>query len=193
MRYADMLLTGRGVVIDQSRAVTLYRNAADAGVAEARFSLGNCLAEGRGVGLDMNAAVREWTLAAEAGHAPAQFRLATQLKGAKGPPGTPPPASSDAVGAARWFERAAKQGHVAAQANLARAYAAGEGVTRSPMDAYVWSTLALEGGVRETGGMGTMILTKLRGQAEKDLTPDQLTAARQRIAAFKPMPEAPAR
>lgn len=188
-RLADSLLNGRGVPIDPTRAVRLYQEAADAGVPEASYSLGQCYADGRGVPQDTAAARQAWTKAAESGYAPAQFKVGTGLMAGHTGPGAPPAPPQDAAAAARWFERAARQGHVGAQANIARAYAKGEGVDRNAAEAYYWSSLALAGGVRETGGMGAMILTKLHGQVEKELSPDQLAAVKQRVADFRATPE----
>ena len=52
----------------------------------------------------------------------------------------------DLSAAAFWYRRAALQGHPVAQLNLGELYRRGEGLPRRPVQAYLWFTLAIEGG-----------------------------------------------
>jgi TPR repeat protein len=177
-RLADLLITGRGVIIDQPRALALYRQAADAGLSEAQFSLGTALSEGRGTpnhAKDMKEAIRWWTTAASAGYAPAQFQMAICRQ--RGLDGSPP----DNSAAFAWFQRAANQGHVASQANVGRAYLKAEGVPKDAAKAYMWSWLAIEN--------GAPLAKRTTDAAAKELTESQIAEAKRMAAEFKPHEE----
>ena len=74
--YADMLMTGRGVEKDVKLAMHYYADAADKGVPEAAFVLGEYL---RNSG-DSKNALMAYQQALDGGYAPAGVRIA-QLKG----------------------------------------------------------------------------------------------------------------
>ncbi|HMN42297.1 MAG TPA: outer membrane protein assembly factor BamD [Phycisphaerales bacterium] len=177
-RLADLLMSGRGVVIDRPRALALYRLAADAGDLEAMFSLGIALSEGRGTpgGVkNMPEAVRRWTTAASSGYAPAQFQMG--LCRQNGMDGTPP----DHTAAFAWFQRAATQGHVASEANVGRAYLKAEGVPKDAQQAYMWSWLALEN--------GAALAKRTCDAAARELSESQIADAKHAAAEFTPHPE----
>lgn len=180
-RLADLLLSGRGVVIDRPRALTLYREAAQAGLPEAQLSLGLALSQGLGTpgGVkDMKEAVRWWTAAAESGYAPAQFQMGVcKMRVMDGPP-------RDPAAAFRWFQRAADQGHVASQANVGRALLSGEGVGKDALKAYMWATLAFDGGAD--------LSKRTLDAAAKELSEPQIAEAKRLAAEFRPRPEHPA-
>jgi len=71
--FATLMVTG--VAKDAEQAVSWYRRAADAGDADAQFSLGGCYSQGDGVAKDAEQAVSWYRRAADAGDADAQFNL----------------------------------------------------------------------------------------------------------------------
>lgn len=75
-----MYARGAGVSEDESEAVRWYRLAAQQGLAEAQFSLGNMYFNGRGVPQDYEEAARWVRLAAAQGNALAQITLASMLR-----------------------------------------------------------------------------------------------------------------
>jgi TPR repeat protein len=74
MRLAEMHWDGRAGEggRDEEHAVACWRRAAEAGVAEAQYSMGTTCADGAGgQAADMGAAKRWWRLAADQGFEPA--------------------------------------------------------------------------------------------------------------------------
>ena len=69
--YADMLMTGNGVSQDQQEALKYYSLAAEKGVPEAAFVLGEYL-RSRG---DRAGALKAYQQAVDGGYAPAQIRI----------------------------------------------------------------------------------------------------------------------
>jgi len=55
-------------------------------------------------------------------------------------------AAQDPAQAAEWFRKAASQGHARAQQHLASRYLTGDGIEKSPTNAYMWFILAIRGG-----------------------------------------------
>ena len=70
---AYLLISGLGSPVDLSRAVRLYRVAAEKGDITAQNNLGEMYEMGRGVARDLEQAVRWYEIAAEQGLGPAQF------------------------------------------------------------------------------------------------------------------------
>lgn len=77
--YADMLMTGNGVQRDARLAMHYYADAADKGVPEAAFVLGEYL---RNVG-DRANALKAYQQAVDGGYAPAQVRIDQMKSGQK--------------------------------------------------------------------------------------------------------------
>ena len=77
--YADMLMTGNGVQRDARLAMHYYADAADKGVPEAAFVLGEYL---RNVG-DRANALKAYQQAVDGGYAPAQVRIDQMKNGQK--------------------------------------------------------------------------------------------------------------
>lgn len=95
-------------------------DAAERGLVEAQFNVGDCYACGNGVAADTGQATDWYQRAAAQGYAPALYALG-QLQ---------EHASADAQGlaeAGQWYRRAAKMGHPGAQLALDRLDAAGHG------------------------------------------------------------------
>lgn len=97
----DHGLAGRQ--IDPVQAVFWYRQAAEAGLAEAQFNLAHCLATGTGTPRDDAAALRWMLRAATQGLLDAQFLAGAMLAEGVG-------AAADRTAALLWLQRAARGG-----------------------------------------------------------------------------------
>ncbi len=102
-----------GLPLDPVRAVTWYRRAAAAGLAEAQFNLAHCLVTGNGTARN-DAEALTWMLrAAEQGLASAQFLAGVMLVEGIG-------SAPDRERALPWLQRAAANGNTDAAALLRR-------------------------------------------------------------------------
>ena len=81
----------------------------------------------------------------------------------------------DDTEALRWLNLAAEQGHQLAQNNLGARYATGDGVERDLVAAYVYFSKAADQGDRKAG--------KNRDSVAKEMSPEQMTAATERLNA----------
>jgi TPR repeat protein len=93
------------------QAVALYRQAAQAGLAEAQFALGQAYAAGKGVDQNYLLAVRWLSEAAQQGLATAQFAIAEMHIEGHG-------VARDPKQALVWLRKAARQNHLGAQVAL---------------------------------------------------------------------------
>lgn len=112
-------------------AMRWYRQAAEAGSANAQFFLGRMYETGQSRKRDMAAAATWYRKAADQGHRLAQYRLGQMYLSGTGV------GQSYAV-AAKWFEIAARQDLHEAQYNLGYLYDRGFGVERNPLVAADW-------------------------------------------------------
>lgn len=122
---------------DYAAAMTLWREEAAAGSAEAQLGLGQLFDLGLGTAPDAAVAFRWYLRAAEAGVPAAQFNVAVMLDAGTGRP-------RDVAAAAGWYGRAAANGHARAQYNLGLLYERGEGVDRNADLARLWLSRAAE-------------------------------------------------
>jgi TPR repeat protein len=197
-----------------AKAVTYYREAANAGDLEAGFALGSLLSKGLAGEPDFAEARKWYEQAAAHGDARAQFNLGLMYLTGKGGPVNDAEAlrwmleaakggdaharsnvatmtltgrgtPSDPKEAFRWYRLAAGQGYAQAQAMLAGFYYEGRVVPRDFESALFWLTLAS----RAPGG-DALLQRAARAKAvlEKRLTPDQLERVSARLAAYKPAP-----
>ena len=152
---------GRGVAVDEVTACKYYLKAAEAGHAEAQYSLGFCYERGYGVSKNLQKA-REWyTKAATQGHKEARQALQT-LPVAQTPTSTLTPAqieelyqmgrehyyARDFNSAVYYFTQAAEAGHVEAQHSLGLCYKYGYGVKKDLQKAREWLQKAATQGHR---------------------------------------------
>jgi TPR repeat protein/uncharacterized RDD family membrane protein YckC len=122
---------GDGVVMDEARAVDLYRKAAAQGHVLAQTNLGRMYYLGTGVPKDI-AKGKEWIQkAAEQGLAHAQHLLGMLYSNGDGIP-------KDAAKAIDWHQRAAAQGHADAQNSLGMMYSEGDGIPKDISKAVGW-------------------------------------------------------
>ncbi|MGH1576346.1 tetratricopeptide repeat protein [Planktotalea sp.] len=154
---------GRGVEQDAAIAVTYFERAAKAGEVRARYNLGSLFAYGSGnVPADPKRAKREFRLAASAGYAPAMTALG-QLRASATP--------ADHEAAADWYEKAHLKGDVVATANLAHAFAVGQGRNENWTRARVlYTEAAARGFPRAFNDLGVM------HEQGRGVHPDALTA-----------------
>jgi TPR repeat protein len=121
--------------------------------------------------VDDNEAVKWFRRAAEQQYASAQNQLGMMYEKGRGVP-------QDFVKAADWYRKAAERGYGGAQNNLAIAYALGQGVPKDLIEAYKWFALAATHGDNNRA--------ELRETISKQLTPEQLAQAEQRVKEFVP-------
>jgi len=173
---------------DYQRAFREWKQAAEAGQADAQFDLGVLYAQGLGVKRDLTLAARWYRHAADQGNLEAEFALGQMYSRGWGVPrdeqdalrwfelaangldSDGPPtgwATLDGYGvaqdpkqAAYWYQRAAEKGHVEAQYNLARLYANGNGVPHDEEQATHWvRASASQGYAPAQAALGTRYAT----------------------------------
>jgi pilus assembly protein CpaE len=155
--------------------ITELRALAEAGFAQAQYSMAKIYERGEGVAADA-AMARQWTeRAANAGHSRAMHDLGVYFARADGG------AESDAA-AFRWFRQAAEYGVADSQFNLGVFYQQGRSVSEDPAEALFWFMLAARDG-DEAASLRVSAL-------EEQLTPVQIENARARSQAFRPQTSA---
>ena len=82
--------------------------------------------------------------------------------------------------AAQWFEGAAEYGMHDSQYNLGILYARGAGVDQDLVKSFKWFSIVAAAGDEDAG--------RKRDEIAKGLTPEQLKAAEDKVAAFRPKP-----
>ncbi|MGH6888838.1 MAG: TetR family transcriptional regulator [Rhizomicrobium sp.] len=137
----------------------------------AEYELGLMYQNGRGVRADETLAFHWFESAALHGNRKAMHSLATCYAEGWG-------TQADLTQAARWFARAAALGLVNDQFNLGVLYERGMGVPQNLIDAYKWYAIAAAQGDKESQ-------TRIAALAPT-LSPDDLAAARDASASFKP-------
>jgi TPR repeat protein len=111
-----------------ARALSLFREAAEAGDPVSENYLGDLYFEGLGVENDFAEAMDRYRRAAEAGYAPAQDNLGFMLEHGVG-------VAADPGQAAEWYAKAHAQEYAPAAYHLARLRAAGQGVEKDAAQA----------------------------------------------------------
>jgi TPR repeat protein len=161
---------------ETAQAIDWIRKAAAQQYAPAEFQMGQLYDFGFGVAQNDREALAWYRKAAEHGSAAAQ-RSAGDFyqKGRSVPP--------DPAEAAEWYRRGADGDDLRAQYQLGQMYFDGRGVARDFASAYVWFTLAARQTPLDDNRKG---LLELRNIAAARMTPAALTAARRRVAAWKP-------
>ena len=101
-------------LVDSSKSLVWYQEAAAQGYGDALFMLGMISANCDDVPRDAAKAVEWFRQAAEQGHSDAQFKLGVMYASGDGAP-------TDVATAVEWWQKAAAQGHASAQAKLGNA------------------------------------------------------------------------
>lgn len=128
------LLTRSG---NQAESLKLLRQAADQGLAEASYRLGQSYLAGQGTDADPVEAVRYFEQAAEKDHVQAQLQLAELYTR---------PEAADETKARAWLTRAAEQESAEAQFKLGLNFHEGRGGPADNREAYVWLSRAMLNG-----------------------------------------------
>ena len=131
---------GEGVTQDYTKAVKMFRLAADQGYPDAQNNLGLCYARGEGVTQDYSEAVKWYRLAADQGYPKAQNNLGFCYDRGLC-------VAQDYSEAIKWFRLAADQGYPDAQDNLGLYYKNGLGVAQDYSEAVKWYRLAADQGL----------------------------------------------
>ena len=113
-------------------SLSMLKQAARPGVANAQYQLGVMSIRGELVAKDPKDGIKWYELAASQGHSEAQYALGVRnLLGIEG--------EKDPVESHRWFKKAAQNGHVKAQHNLALSYKHGIGTEKNEKLASYWN------------------------------------------------------
>lgn len=130
---------GRGVVIDKTRAATLYRRAAEAGQKHAQWRLGVMLDKGEGVPSDPAQAVAWFRKSAAQGFTNAYVSLGVMYSTGRGVP-------QSYAAALLAYQEAARRGNIHAFNEIGVVYLHGEGVTADAHEAVAWFIVAATAG-----------------------------------------------
>jgi predicted nucleic acid-binding Zn-ribbon protein len=147
------------VPVDYTRSAFWFREAAQNGVANARYNLGVLYQQGLGVNKDMPSALAWYRSAALLEHPEARYNLGISYIEGIGVPYNP-------AMAAGYFEQSARSGVVEAAYNLGLIYENGLIDGPRPLEALFWYKLAMDSGSTQ----GRTNFDRLR--AAQNITPD---------------------
>jgi TPR repeat protein len=167
------LLNGAGVTMNIEKAADWLERAASGKQPVAQETIGVLYQTGTGVVANVPKAIRWYEAAARLGNVKAMANLGKVHAGGWSE-------GTNFAKAAQWFARAASFGDVDAQFDLAVLYERGEGVPYSPDDAYKWYAIA--------AAQGDYDAATQAGLVAKRLSPDELQAAKNAAADFRPRP-----
>ena len=149
-RFRYQLARALDVAGDNTEAVALLRQAADAGHIVALYELGTHYQSGKGVTADLEAAIHLYREAADRGDLYAATRLGVLYRDGKGVP-------RDIKTAIDWLVRAARGGHTFAYNHLGYMYLEGNGVEPDYERAYrLFEASANAGDIYGFNNMGVM-------------------------------------
>ena len=167
------LAEGNGTPQSYKEAAKWYTRSADRGFAPAQYRLGALYERGLGLKPDRSLAAAWYRRAADQGNVKAMHNLAVLSANQTDQ-------SPDYTTAAEWFEQAANRGLADSEFNLAILYENGLGVKRDLKQAFMWISLAAQN--KDADAVRRRDI--LRGK----LTADEIRAAEQMIAVWKPIP-----
>lgn len=149
---------------DEAEALELLKRAADAGLTEANYEVGQAYLNGEGTPASTADAIRYLKVAAERNHVASQLELSRLYASSDYP---------DAAEARRWLMRAAEQESAEAQYALGMSYSEGRNGQVDYRRAYVWLSRAMLNGDR-----------RARAELERiapELTAEQLGEAQAQV------------
>ena len=161
---------------DTAQAVDWFRRAAAQAYAPAEFQMGLIYDFGFGVVQSDSEALAWYRKAATHGSAPGQRTLADFYRKGRSVP-------ADPAEALRWYQRAAEADDIRAQYQLGDMYFNASGVARDYSSAYVWFSIAASQAPLLDNRKQ---LIELRNIAAVRMTPEAVTEAERRVAAWKP-------
>lgn len=130
-RLGMLYFDGKGVSVDNAKALRLFESAAEKKQPQAQMMAGLMYYVGKGVKVDYKKAVYYLTQSAEAGDDDAQFLLTRAYATGNG-------VKQDMTKAFEWCEKSAKQGNSDAQYILGSMYESGSGVKKDIKMARYW-------------------------------------------------------
>jgi TPR repeat protein len=154
---------------DYVEALKWSRPAAEQGIPEAQFNLGQFFAYNDPP--DYVEAAKWFRKAAEQGLTYAQNMLGMACYNGRG-------VSQQYAEAVKWYRRSADQGNAWGQLLLGLCYNRGEGVEKDTVEAYKWLNLAAT--------QGSDSFVKARDNVLKTLTPEEIVEGQKRAADFSP-------
>ncbi len=174
MHQAEVILggiyyRGDGVPQDYTEALNWFRKAAERGVAAEQYDLGLMYFKGEGTAVDKSAAIEWFRKAADQGVASAQGMLASMCFDGVG-------TGKNFTEANQWARKAADQGDPIGQYVLGLSYVSGQGVAKDDVEGYAWLSLAADNRAELAPTVG-----KLQKLMEKEMSPAQLTRAKNRL------------
>ncbi len=161
-----MYNNGWGVTQNDAEAAKWFRKAAEQGLANAQYLVGNMY-----VLQDYLEAVKWYRLAADQGLDIAQYALGLMYDIGENVP-------QDYAEAVKWYRLAADQGHVSAQYNLGLMYGRGRGGPQNYVHAHMWSNVAAARGMKNAA--------KYRDEIAQHMTPTQIAEAQKLAREWKP-------
>jgi TPR repeat protein/S1-C subfamily serine protease len=126
-----------GLVADIEAAASWFRRAADQGLSDGQYNLGDLLEYDYGGDANLTEAANLYRLAAEQGLPEAQAAFASLLRRGEG-------VAQDYAAAASWAQAAADQGNAQGQNELGLLYENGNGVGQDPAEAFRLYRLAAD-------------------------------------------------
>lgn len=155
------------------KVVEEVKTKAEQGDAAAQDKLGFYYARGIiGGKSNYDEAARWYRKSAEQGLAAGQYHLGDCYAKNKGVTGDP-------VEALKWYRKAADQGYAPAQSILGSWCASGQSVPKDVVEAHKWLSLASQ--------QGDESAKRILSEVEKEMSPEQIEAAKKLVAAFKPV------
>lgn len=162
---------GQGVPQNYTEALKWYRQSAGKGNAVAQNNLGVMYLNGQGTARDALEAAKWIQMSANQGYAKAQINLGSLFADGNGVARNP-------VFAMYWYRKAAEQGDASAEEKLGEIYSRGDIVKWDYIEAYKWFTLAAAQGDSDS--------MKARDELAEKMSPDGISEAQRRAAAFVP-------
>ena len=132
----EMYENGKGVVMDDAKAIEWYQKSASQDNAQAQVDLGEMYAWGHGVAKDKVKAIEWYQKSAAQGNAKAQDNLGDFYRNGK--VGLKHSKTKNTAKAMEWYQKAAAQGDMFAQESLGDMYRNGEGVYKDDAKAIEW-------------------------------------------------------
>ncbi|MCB1099757.1 MAG: sel1 repeat family protein [Verrucomicrobiae bacterium] len=157
-----------GLPKDESKSNDWYQKAAQLGDAQSQNQLGIKFRDGRGVSKDPDNALKWFSAAAAQRYSPAMVNLGIMYEDGNGKP-----VKQDYVIAARLYGEAAKQGDPVGQFMLSNLYEKGQGVGKDLVAAFVLAAESARRNHKPAVGLSARL--------KKQLTPEQLKVAEQRL------------
>lgn len=136
-QLADAMWHGKGLPMNQPKALSYFMSAAELGHADSEYEIGMAYANGVGVMPNLVKAITWLKKAADHGSQEAQVALGDALAAQTEP-------QPDYRAIAGWYQKAAQSGDDLGQLKLAQCYLSGSGVQKDPAQAAYWLRKAAE-------------------------------------------------